>query len=86
MQCQISAMQAGESLAKAKKKLEIYAKTSKEYQEHKDSYEKMRQMFLNEQAGMLAADLKPGISLSGLWFDRSSTSVRRSGGSCGYLT
>ena len=53
--------QAGESLAKAKKKLEIYAKTSKEYQEHKDSYEKMRQMFLNEQAGMLAADLKPGI-------------------------
>lgn len=50
--------QAGESLAKAKKKLEIYAKTSKEYQ---DSYEKMRQMFLNEQAGMLAADLKPGI-------------------------
>ena len=53
--------QAGESLAKAKKKLEIYAKTSKKYQEHKDSYEKMRQMFLNEQAGMLAADLKPGI-------------------------
>ena len=53
--------QARESLAKAKKKLEIYAKTSKEYQEHKDSYEKMRQMFLNEQAGMLAADLKPGI-------------------------
>lgn len=53
--------QAGESLAKAKKKLEIYAKTSKEYQKHKDSYEKMRQMFLNEQAGMLAADLKPGI-------------------------
>ena len=53
--------QAGENLAKAKKKLEIYAKISKEYQERKDSYEKMRQMFLNEQAGMLAADLKPGI-------------------------
>lgn len=53
--------QAGESLAKAKKKLEIYAKISKEYQERKDSYEKIRQMFLNEQAGMLAADLKPGI-------------------------
>lgn len=53
--------QAGESLAKAKKKLDIYAEISKEYQKLKDSYEKMRQMFLNEQAGMLAADLKPGI-------------------------
>ena len=53
--------QAGESLAKAKKKLDIYAEISKEYQKLKDSYENMRQMFLNEQAGMLAADLKPGF-------------------------
>ena len=53
--------QAGESLAKAKKKLDIYAEISKEYQKLKDSYENMRQMFLNEQAGMLAADLKQGF-------------------------
>ena len=53
--------QAGESLAKAKKKLDIYAEISKKYQKLKDSYENMRQMFLNEQAGMLAADLKPGF-------------------------
>ena len=53
--------QAGESLTKAKEKLQIYANTSEEYQKLKDSYENMRQMFLNEQAGMLAADLKPGV-------------------------
>ena len=44
-----------------KRVLDIYAEISKEYQKLKDSYENMRQMFLNEQAGMLAADLKPGF-------------------------
>ena len=52
--------QAGESLAKAKEKLKVYTKISEDYQRLHDSYEKMRQMFLNEQAGMLAADLTPG--------------------------
>ena len=53
--------QAGNSLAKAKKKLEAFADVSKDYQSLKDGYEKTRQQFLNEQAGMLAADLKPGM-------------------------
>ena len=51
---------AEKSLANAKEKRNAYEKTSREYQNLNGQYEQIRQTFLNEQAGILAAELIPG--------------------------
>ncbi|MGN8886792.1 SbcC/MukB-like Walker B domain-containing protein [Blautia sp. HCP28S3_G10] len=52
--------QAMKSLQEAKDKKAVYGKISIEYQELNGRYEQLRQAVLNEQAGLLAAELVPG--------------------------
>lgn len=54
-------IQAKKSLDTAKKSLEIYGQVSGEYQSMHNKYEQIRQSFLDEQAGILAGELKAGI-------------------------
>lgn len=52
--------QAKECLEKAKTKRDIYGQVSGEYQGLHKKYEEIRQSFLDEQAGILAGELKTG--------------------------
>lgn len=52
--------QANESLHKAKERLAVYGRVSTQYQSLHKEYEQIRQVFLDEQAGILAGELRAG--------------------------